>query len=176
MRCDDHVNYSSKKNNKSTSCLFAKHRWASDHTFQGTGFMHVQSARSFCWSNKSNKVQIWHRQKLKEDVPLLFFHLSAHIKQRYPSHPLPPTPPTPPPPNQRLRLHRRQQIIEKHESREKHDALPHFKKAGRLCLYSLCISADGKWKRQGWLIHPAATHTLHQCVPSISSKSIQAFM
>lgn len=93
MRCDDHVNYSSKKNNKSTSCLFAKHRWASDHTFQGTDFMHVQSTRSFCWSNESNKVQIWHRQKLKEDVPLLFFHLSAHIKQRYPSHPLPPTPP-----------------------------------------------------------------------------------
>lgn len=31
-------------------------------------------------------------------------------------------------------------------------------------------------KRQGWLIHPAATHTLHQCVLSISARSIHPFM
>lgn len=84
MRCDDHIiNYSSKKQQK-YSLLVCKAQMGQWPHFQGTDFMHVQSHTRFLL-----------REKLKEDVPLLFFHLSAHIKQRYPSHPLPPPHSTP---------------------------------------------------------------------------------
>lgn len=146
MSCDDHViNYSSKKkNNKSPGCLFAKAQMGQWAHFSGfTHSMHVQSHTPFLlikWTQQS--ADSTQREAERRCSLTAFFFISALTSNKdihhTRSHPTPTSlPPTPPPPNQRLRLHRRQRIIEKHESREKHDALPHFKKARRLPWFSL---------------------------------------
>lgn len=86
MRCDGHViNYSSKKTTKVRAAC-----WQS-----ADGPVAILPGGRFYASHTCNKVQHGHGEKLDEDVPSLVFHLSAHIKQRYPSPSLPPTPAIP---------------------------------------------------------------------------------
>lgn len=80
----------------------------------------------------ADRVKSWHREELEEEAPLLFFHFGAHIKQRYPSHPLPPpTAPPPPPLCGFLTSDRESSKSARVQKIKNRDALPHLKTVAR---------------------------------------------
>lgn len=151
------------------------HRPDSRLLFRGHILHPVRLSCSFPWSNERDRVKSWHREREagRGSSPAVF-HLSAHIKQRYPSHPLPP-------PLHFLSLWTGgcgftsdRESSKKCESGEKSwrpaifkdnstrksesETLPLFWTLSLTLLPVLMTNG----RSQGSLIHPAATHTLQQ--------------
>lgn len=184
MSCDDHViNYSSKKKKQQKSWLLVCKSTDGPvstlfqiHTFYARAISHTVSADQM----NATKCRFDAERSWKKMLPdCFFFHLSAHIKQRYPSHPLPPHPHIPPPHSASTEpaAAASSATANNRKAREQRKTWcsATFQESAETALILFASVLMANEKRQGWLIHPAATHTLHQRVPSISSKSIQPF-